>query len=244
MSKYSLTQRILEHREVKAISLIKDSIVTVNFKPKIFDLGCGDGYFMHAANKIINADIDWQGGEPSDFQNKNAQLLTGFPIHDIDVEGILYFKDKEFDLIYSGEVIEHIFNPDNMIREIHRLLKINGRVILTTPNMNSWLSRILFLFGLYPLTYECSTVSSLYGFGPLKSIKKQSWPIGHVRLFNKNSLQDLLSANGFSNIKFYGSLFYYLPKYLKPVDRFFSFFPSLSSVLIVTAQKKSKKQLF
>jgi len=35
MSKYSLTQRILEHREIKAISLIKDSIGNVNLKPKI-----------------------------------------------------------------------------------------------------------------------------------------------------------------------------------------------------------------
>ncbi len=124
-----------------------------------------------------------------------------------------------------------------MVKELNRICKPGGFCIITTPNMNSWISRLLFPFGMQPINYECSTVSSAYGYGWLKSVKRQDWPVGHVRLFNVHSLSDILRANGFEIIKVRGAVFESMPKPLRWLDRFFAHFPSLGSGLVVLARK-------
>ncbi len=41
---------------------------------------------------------------------------------------------EKYDSVTAGEVIEHVFNIDQFIKEIHRVLKPNGLFILSTPN--------------------------------------------------------------------------------------------------------------
>ncbi len=48
-----------------------------------------------------------------------------------------FFMEKEFDVVVSTEVIEHLENPRATFRNIHRLLKPGGIAIITTPNQNS-----------------------------------------------------------------------------------------------------------
>ena len=45
------------------------------------------------------------------------------------------FKDAEFDSLLSTEVLEHVFNIDELLLEFNRVLKINGQAIITTPFM-------------------------------------------------------------------------------------------------------------
>ena len=48
----------------------------------------------------------------------------------------LSFKDSSYDVILNNHVLEHIHNDEKAIREIHRVLKIKGIVIITVPG--SW----------------------------------------------------------------------------------------------------------
>ncbi|HYJ37501.1 MAG TPA: methyltransferase domain-containing protein, partial [Chitinophagaceae bacterium] len=43
------------------------------------------------------------------------------------------FPAGEFDALFCSEVIEHVFNPDEIIPEMHRVLKIGARILLTVP---------------------------------------------------------------------------------------------------------------
>ena len=54
----------------------------------------------------------------------------------------LPFKSACFDVIVSGELIEHLRRPRLFIKECLRTLKMNGVLILTTPNRDSWWNRI------------------------------------------------------------------------------------------------------
>jgi 2-polyprenyl-3-methyl-5-hydroxy-6-metoxy-1,4-benzoquinol methylase len=58
----------------------------------------------------------------------------------------LPFKSGRFDAINLVEVIEHIENQPQLIREIARVLKADGVVLITTPNILNILSRLRFLF--------------------------------------------------------------------------------------------------
>ncbi len=63
------------------------------------------------------------------------------------------------------EVIEHLYNSDLVISEIYRILKRNGILILSTPNLASWINRLVLLLGYQPFSHD---VSFIKGFGRLK----------------------------------------------------------------------------
>ena len=43
------------------------------------------------------------------------------------------FGNAEFESIVTNQVLEHVFNPDEFLSEINRVLKINGKLLLTVP---------------------------------------------------------------------------------------------------------------
>lgn len=235
MERYNNEGRALEHRECQAMTLIE------KWQPaegsKYIDIGCGDGLFLHAVSVKFGPELSYFGCEYSEHQREKAIARTGFSISHADLEEGLSFENSTFDLAYSGEVIEHLYNPDLMLIEMNRILKVGGGLIITTPNLNSWVSRVLFPFGFQPINYECSTVSSTYGYRWLKKLKRQNWPVGHIRLFNRYSLEDLVRANGFEIIATKGAVFEHIPRPLRTLDKLFSHFPSLASGVLILARK-------
>ncbi len=241
MGKYEQTERELEGRERISIEILAD--LPLKEGSSFVDIGCGDGFFLQQVSNALGKDVICSGGEYSSFQRSKAVERTGYSIATIDLEGKLGFDDASFDVVYSGEVIEHLYNPDNMVKELNRIMKLGGYCLITTPNMNSWISRLFFPFGMQPINYECSTVSIAYGYGGLRAIKRQDWPVGHVRMFNIHSIRDILRANGFEVIKAKGAVFEFMPRAIPWMDHFFTLIPGLSSGLVVLA-KKVRNNLF
>jgi SAM-dependent methyltransferase len=93
-------------------------------KGKMMDFGCGlkpyESLFL--VDEYIG--VDYQGeGET-------------FSHHKVDVfyDGhTLPFPDNHFDSIFSSEVFEHVFNLPEIIRELHRVLKPGGRILISCP---------------------------------------------------------------------------------------------------------------
>lgn len=64
----------------------------------------------------------------------------------VDLNERLPFKNGSFDGVNLIEVIEHIEHQAQLIREIARVLKDGGAVVISTPNVLNVLSRLRFLF--------------------------------------------------------------------------------------------------
>ncbi|MDO9000756.1 MAG: class I SAM-dependent methyltransferase [Bacteroidota bacterium] len=99
---------------------------------KILDVGCGRGWFLIEAKKR-----GWEvyGTEFSELAIKLC-IEKGINM----TEGILdssKFDTKDFDVITSFEVIEHINNPNQELEAIYNLLRKDGLFYVTTPNFNS-----------------------------------------------------------------------------------------------------------
>jgi len=62
----------------------------------------------------------------------------------------LPFENNYFDFFFAGEIIEHLFDSRFFLKEIHRVLKINGYLILSTPNLARIDDRLKFLLGKTP----------------------------------------------------------------------------------------------
>lgn len=226
----------LEHRENAVITIIRNLHLD---DATVLDVGCGDGFFLGNLSTLMPDKTHFYGVDYSEDQINRAKSKYSFHFGTCNLEEGIPFAAKEFDMIYAGEVIEHLFNPDLFLSEAFRVLKEGGYLVLSTPNFNSWINRLLFLFGYQPLFVECSTKSSLYGYGFMKRFKKQDWPVGHVRLFNRMSLTDALNDNGFKVLAFKGSVFEFMPSPLKLVDKLVAVMPSIASDLIVLAQKSA-----
>jgi SAM-dependent methyltransferase len=96
------------------------------------------------------------------------------------------------DLITSFEVIEHLLNPDNLISESYRVLRKNGKFVISTPNLASRTNRIYLLMGYQPRGYEVSLKVKLDGV-----VKDHYHPAGHIRLYTVRSFKEHLLAYGF-----------------------------------------------
>jgi len=62
----------------------------------------------------------------------------------------LPFENNYFDFVFAGEIIEHLFDSRFFLKEVHRVLKINGYLILSTPNLARIDDRLKFLLGKTP----------------------------------------------------------------------------------------------
>jgi len=124
--------------------LLKDEDLT---NKKILDAGCGTGWFSAEACRR-NANVTSMDlGEG--LLNQVAKKCESDRIVGSILE--MPFDDNTFDYVVSSEVIEHTPDPAQAIKEIYRVLKPNGTVVLSTPNQFWYFSlRIANLLNLRP----------------------------------------------------------------------------------------------
>ena len=105
---------------------------------RVLDVGCGSGHLLKVA-----ASRGWiaYGTEIA----KSALFhLSSFPFQIFPGDLLdARFPSNFFEFIVVSEVIEHVLTPKEWISEIFRILKPNGRLLLTTPNRDSLSRRLL-----------------------------------------------------------------------------------------------------
>lgn len=99
----------------------------------ILDYGCGTGAFLHEM-KVHGWDV--QGIEPDAGARGKAELLNKISIGLPDT--ISDLPDASFDVITMWHVLEHVHDIQNVIRNLKRLLKPNGKLIIAVPNHSSY----------------------------------------------------------------------------------------------------------
>jgi SAM-dependent methyltransferase len=109
---------------------------------KVLDIGCGSGEFLAKMR-----DLGW---ETNGVEVSSAAARLGNERFGLDIfNGSLLessFPDNYFDYIRSNHSLEHIYNPNQTISEIHRILRPGGKVHVGVPNINSFNAKI---FGEY-----------------------------------------------------------------------------------------------
>lgn len=96
----------------------------------ILDVGCGDGHFASVTfEKPLDVGIDpWRVMLPS------ARAYGGYRWVIQGLGNELPFADNRFASVISNSVLEHIPQVDDVVKEIHRVLRPGGRFVFCVPN--------------------------------------------------------------------------------------------------------------
>ena len=166
---------------------------------EVLDFGCGKGAFIKDILSI-NPTLKITGADISQTAITAARKkLPKQKFYILTEGGKLPFKDKSFDFILALDVFLHIYDTELIFKEITRVLKHGGRLLITVP-----------YYGLLK-----NIVIALIGFDEVYNPRN-----GEIRFYTKNTLLNEIKAIGLTPIKFgYFSRFYPFSKAMYCVSK-------------------------
>lgn len=123
------------------VGLIKRARTVTKVKPtgRLLDIGCSTGLFLSWMRE--NSKLDPHGVEISEHAAKIARDVYKLNVKTGTLEQVA-FPDAYFDVVTMWDVFEHLHDPSQTLREIRRILKPDGVIVLRIPNIDSWDAKI------------------------------------------------------------------------------------------------------
>jgi 2-polyprenyl-3-methyl-5-hydroxy-6-metoxy-1,4-benzoquinol methylase len=145
---------------------------------RVLDVGCGAGRFVAA---LRDAGADPVGVELAEAALERARRnAPGADLRLVTEQGALPLGHGEVDLVWCSEVLEHVPDTVAFLTEVRRVLRRDGRLLLTAPD-HGRLKRTLIALAHYDAHYD---------------------PLGqHVRFYTRRSLVRALQATGFERVE-------------------------------------------
>jgi SAM-dependent methyltransferase len=144
----------------------------------ILEVGCGDGSFTKELAKFSSDVTAIDISEPQIAEN--ARRFTDIRFRQHDVADRFPFADAAFGVIWCSEVLEHLFDPAFALREMHRVMKPGGKLLVTVPYHGA-LKNILIALFKFDAHYTPSNP--------------------HIRFYTKNTLSRIAREAGFRDVR-------------------------------------------
>ncbi len=150
---------------------IKQIEEIIGRKGKILDVGCAVGQFLNIAKKV-----GWEvtGTELNKEECAYCQNM-GLKVLDKPLT-IDLFPSDTFDAVTLWEVLEHVLYPKDILKNIYKILKPSGVLLIVVPNLDSLAAQIL--------QEKCNMFLG----------------ISHITMFNNTTLTNVLEDEGFNII--------------------------------------------
>ncbi len=153
-----------------------------------------------------------------------------------DIEKGLPFKANFFEIVSANQIIEHLINIDLFIKEIHRVLKPGGFLLLATENLSSWHNIFALILGWQAFSQHLSVHKNLGN--PIRMLDSKDFDHDmHIKIFTLRGLKELVELYNLKVEKVYGAGYYPFPT---PFSRLLSQLDPLHSPFIGLKARKYK----
>jgi SAM-dependent methyltransferase len=171
---------------------------------RVLDIGCGTDPVLAVR---VEPEDEYHG---CDFYDRIEQEIDAYVQIDLNRESLASrLEGSTYDVVFCGEVIEHLFSPDALLRDVKTLMSHDSVLVLSTPNLGYWLNRLLLLAGISPLYLENSAETKLGRF--TKRLGQGNPTEGHIRLFTYRALLDFVDRLGFVVVETTGTYTWAFP---------------------------------
>jgi ubiquinone/menaquinone biosynthesis C-methylase UbiE len=191
-------------RRAKIITIKSAKLWRKSIKPvKILDIGCGRGWYENMLiNVIDNCQVTAIDGN-EEYLRQARKAVVSKSVNFVKGDATkLSFPNNHFDGIICSEVLEHITNDEQVIKEIRRVLRPGGTALISVPNKS------------YPFTWD-----------PVNWVLEKSlrwhfpaniwWLAGiwadHVRLYSETELLRKFDKNDFKVVNVWRTTRFCLP---------------------------------
>lgn len=164
-------------------------------RSRVLDIGCSSGNFGVELIERKDCVVDGIELDLGDYREAKRKLRNTYQLN-IETDNINSIKDR-YDVIYFGDVVEHLVNPVPTLEKVKKLLNRNGIIVFSIPNMAHVTIRLLMLKGDFEYTetglldkthlhfYNLDEVkrvfeSAGYGLSALDYVKKD-YPDGLIK---------------------------------------------------------------
>ena len=124
---------------------------------KLLDIGCSNGEFLYPAKlrgfSVRGVELNPHTSEIA--RDNGLEVYTGILTDALSKPG---FESGSFDVIFLGDLIEHVSSPRELLLECESLLAPKGKVIISTPNLDCPWAKITFmLYRFFRIPWSCVT---------------------------------------------------------------------------------------
>ncbi|MGQ3889800.1 class I SAM-dependent methyltransferase [Legionella sp. CNM-1927-20] len=158
---------------------ILKQIPPINGPATILDVGAGRGLLGAALVKL--------GYEVSALESntliaeeakKRVHQVICADLHDV-AKVRDFLQGKKFNYIVFSDVLEHVYDPLQILRDYQEFLQDDGKILISLPNVVNWLNRLRFIFGIF--NYEMTGVMDRT----------------HIRFFTFHSAKKMVQASAY-----------------------------------------------
>ena len=148
----------------------------ISKKSRVLENGSGHGFFL----EIMKTNgFDIIGYDISKEKRKYSKKITDVPVYDININEKIP-ADNKFDIVVLFHTLEHITEPITLLKNIKKLLKPKGKILIEVPNSDDFHLKLN------------------------KFYKEFYWERAHIHYFNPKILKNVIQKSSFKNIRIVG----------------------------------------
>ena len=168
----------------KLTRLFIDLVKKLDNVRSICDLGCGNGHITGRLGpcgyQVTGVDASASGIQVARRTYSGVKFVESLIDRDLNAR----IESKDFDLVISSDVIEHLYRPSDLLEAAQSLLKPGGQILIGTP-YHGYLKNL-----------------ALAATGKMDSHFSALHDGGHIKFFSVRTLSSLMASHGFEDLRF------------------------------------------